>query len=123
MTKKAKRTSVSNKREENDSKRKVHKRPPDTDGLFKRAAARAKKVVAFYEELYPDPGRAWLLANLLHDLLHLCDRDRTLGSFDKSHGRAFGLYEDLAAENMWVLDWYDDMDTAREAAREMLEQT
>jgi hypothetical protein len=26
--------------------------------------------------------------NLLHDLLHLCDRDRELGSFDKSHTRA-----------------------------------
>jgi hypothetical protein len=102
---------------------KSHKRPPDPDGTFKRAAARAKKVITFYEELYPDPGRAWLVANLLHDLLHLCDRDRTLGSFTKSHGDALWIYEDLAAENMWVMDWYDDLVQAHEAAREMLERT
>ena len=74
--------------------------PPDPDGLFKRAARRGKKVVAFYEELYPDPGRDWLVANLLHDLMHCCDRVPELGNVDEECVRAISLYVGLVEENM-----------------------
>jgi hypothetical protein len=106
----------------NSTKRplKQRKLPPDPDGLFKRAAARAKKVIAMYDELNPGLGRDSLVSNLLHDLMHLCDRDRKLGDFHEEHGSALWTYQDLLAENMWDLGWYDDLEAAREAAEQMM---
>jgi hypothetical protein len=99
---------------------KTNKLPPDPDGLFKRAAARAKKVMAIYEHLNPGPGRDDLVGNLLHDLMHLCDRDRTLGDFHEGHGLALWLYQDLLAENLCDVGWYNDLETAREAAEQIM---
>ena len=73
--------------------------PPDPDGLFKRAGRRAKKVIALYDLMNPGLGRDYLVCNLLHDLMHLCDRDPTLGGFDESCGTALAVYEGLVEEN------------------------
>lgn len=95
------------------------KLPPDPDGLFKRAAARGEKVIAFYLDLYPD-AEGFELGNLLHDLMHFCDRNRKLDDFHEGHGFAISTYTDFVAENMWARDWYDDLETARSAAERML---
>lgn len=47
------------------AKPEVHKLPPDPDGLFKRATARAKTVIAMYDDLNPDWARGDLVFNLL----------------------------------------------------------
>lgn len=99
---------------------KTRELPPDPDGLFKRAAKRAKKVLAMYGQLNPGPERADLVANLLHDLMHLCDRDRTLGDFHKEHAFALTMYQDLLAENIWALGRYDDLESARAAAEQIM---
>lgn len=86
-----------------NAKTPMRKLPPDPDGLFKRAAARAKKVVAMYDDLYPDAGREFLVSNLLHDLMHLCDRDATLGDLNEEYVQAFRLYESLVAESEFIV--------------------
>jgi hypothetical protein len=87
------------------SKAKPQKRklPPDPDGLFARAAARAKKVIAFYEKMYPDPGRDCLVQNLIHDLMHLADRDPSLGDIDEEAVWAIRMYDDLVKESEWMV--------------------
>lgn len=87
------------------SKTKAQKRklPPDPDGLFKRAAARAKKVIAMYDNLAPDVGRDYLVKHLLHDLMHLSDRDPTLGDIGEEYVQAFRCYEKLVKENEWIV--------------------
>ena len=101
------------------AKPQTRKLPPDPDGLFKRAAARGKKVMAMYENLNPDAEMNFL-SNLLHDLMHHCDRDLKLGDFHQQHGFAVGTYKQFVAENMWALGWYDDLEAAGEAAKEMM---
>jgi hypothetical protein len=118
--KKSKRPSVSSGSALNASKKATHKRPPDPDGLFERAASRARDVLAMYDVINPGLGDDYLVSNLLHDLLHLCDRDHRLGNFHESHGSALALYQDLAAENICDLGWYDDLEAATEAAERML---
>lgn len=76
-----------------------HKLPPDPDGLFKRAAARAEQVISFYDDLNPDWPRRDLVFNIIFDLMHLCDRDPKLGSVDQAHGRAFEMYDEFIKEN------------------------
>ena len=93
--------------------------PPDTDGLFKRAAARGKKVITMYKNLNPE-AEGNLVSNLLHDLMHRCDRDPKLGDFHDEHGFAVGMYQEFVAENMWALGWYDDLEAAQEAAEQMM---
>lgn len=89
-----------------NEKRKACNLPPDPDGLFKRAASRGNKVIAFYEELYPDPGRDWLVANLLHDLMHFCDRNGAIfGDFATDEANAHYLYDSLLEENLDDLGW------------------
>jgi len=80
-----------------------HKLPPDPDGMFKRAAARAEKVLALYDDLFPDLGEDYLIPHLLHDLMHFCDRHPTLKSFDESHGFAIYTYERFVKENKWIV--------------------
>lgn len=102
---------------------KPHKLPPDPGGLFESAASRAKKVLAIYDELYPEAGGVeggFLVTNLLHDLMHLCDREPKLGNFHQKYAEAVGVCQDLLAENMWTLGWYDDFETAERAAERMM---
>ncbi|MFZ2980428.1 MAG: hypothetical protein WA085_05310 [Sphingobium sp.] len=73
--------------------------PRDPDGLFKRAAARAKKVTAMYDDLNPGLGRDYIVENLLFDLMHLCDRDAKLGGFDNALGFAVQTYYKFIEEN------------------------
>jgi hypothetical protein len=68
-------------------------------GLFKRAAERARITVALYEALNPGSSRDDLVSNLLHDLMHLCDRDATLGDFDQGHANGYDLYATLVADD------------------------
>ncbi len=86
-----------------NSKRKPDKLPPDPDGLFKRAAARAKKVIAMYDDLNLEVERDDLITDLIHDLMHLCDRDPELGEFDEKCGRAFNIYDGLVKESKWMV--------------------
>lgn len=86
-----------------NAKPQMRKLPPDPDGLFKRAAARAKKVVAMYDALYPEAGREFLISNLLHDLMHLCDRDASLGDLNEEYVQAFHLYQSLVAESEMIV--------------------
>ena len=75
------------------------KLPPDPDGTFKRAAARGKKVMSMYRELYPEAGRQDALNCLLFDLMNLCDRNPSLEDFDDAHASAFDTYETFKREN------------------------
>lgn len=88
------------------SKAKPHKRklPPDPDGLFKRSAARARKVVAKYENLYPEVTRDCLVTSLVHDLMHLCDRDSTLGDFYENYVSALETYAGLVEQNLCLVE-------------------
>ena len=94
------------------------KLPPDPDGLFKRAAARGKKVIAMYGQLNPD-AEGNLLNNLMLDLICLSDRDTKVGNVHQEYVSAVQTYEKFVAENMWALGWYDDLEAAQEAAEEM----
>lgn len=99
-----------------NTSRKRHKLPPDPDGLFKRAAKRGKKLIAFYEELDPGLARDDLVSNVLHDLMHLCDRDEMHGNFHQGHGFALYLYQDLLAENLSDVGRCNDEEAAWKAA-------
>lgn len=98
---KAKPASNTIKRSERPLKQ--HKLPPDPDGLFKRAAARAKKAVAHYEMLNPDVTRDKLIANLVLDLICLSDRDPGLGDVDKECVSALQTYNRFVKENKWTV--------------------
>lgn len=76
---------------------------PDPDGSFERAAARAKKVLAMYGDLNPDWGPDGLVWNLMHDLLHLSDRDPTIGEIDVEFVRAFTCYAELSMESEFMV--------------------
>lgn len=99
--------------------RKPYKLPPDPDGLFRRAAARAKKVIAMYENLNPG-AEGHLVSNLVLDLICLSNRDSRLGDVDEECVFALQTYQKFVAENMWELGWYDDLEAAREAAEQMM---
>lgn len=77
--------------------------PPDPDGLFKRAAARAEQILVLYDDLFPDLDEDYLVTNLLHDLMHFCDRHPSLKSFDEAHGFAVFTYERFVKENEWMV--------------------
>ena len=71
--------------------------PPDPNGWNASCAARAKKVIDSYLEIYPEADRQSVLLDLLHDLLHLCDRDPKLGDLDERLVDALYCY----AEGIW----------------------
>lgn len=71
--------------------------PPDPYGWNARCAARANKVVDCYLEVNPEIDRESVLLDLLHDLLHLCDRDPELGNLDERLVNALYCY----AEGIW----------------------
>lgn len=79
------------------------KLPPDPDGLFKRAAARGKKVIAMYDNLNPGIGRDCLVWNLFLDLICLSERDPELGDVDEECVFALQTYEKFVKENEWVV--------------------
>lgn len=84
---------------------KGRKLPPDPDGLFQRAADRAKVIVAMYDALNPFLGSDYLISNILFDLMHLSDRDPSLGGYDEGEGRAHSIYEELVQENREMVRW------------------
>ena len=118
MTTKAKRRSAY-KIDPKKRSLKQRKLPPDPDGLFKRAAARARKVIAVYEKLNPDADDH-LVSNLVLDLICLSDRDPELGNVDEECVFALQTYQRFVAENMWSLGRYDDFKAAQEAAEQMM---
>ena len=75
------------------------KPPPDPDGLFAECARMAEKVIAMYDRLNPGCGDESLVGNLLHDLMHLCDREPKLGGFDEGYELAIYLYDDLTEKS------------------------
>jgi hypothetical protein len=82
-----------------NAKPKKKQLPPDPDGMFKRAAARGKKVIAMYDDLNPGLHRKGLVDNLLFDLMHFSDRDPSLGDSEKNYWGAVGDYERFVEEN------------------------
>ena len=96
------------------------KLPPDPDGLFRRAAARGKKVIAMCDKLNPEAEGTFLVSNIVRDLICLSVRDPKLGSVDEECVFAIQSYQKLVAENIWAAGWYDDLDAALEAAEEMM---
>lgn len=79
---------------------------PDPGGLIKKAAARARKVVAKYEKLYPEVTRDCLVTSLLHDLMHLCDRDPSLGDFYEKYVCALETYASLVEQNLSIAETF-----------------
>ena len=75
---------------------KQHKIPPDPWKTNEECAARAKKVIAPYRKL---AGAEYAVFNLLHDLMHLCDRDPTLGNLHEDYVFALENYEEHIDEN------------------------
>lgn len=71
--------------------------PPDHYGWNAMYAARAQKVLDFYQEMDPELERQSLLWSLLSDLLHLCDREAELGDLDEQFAAALYFY----AECIW----------------------
>ncbi len=101
MTSKTKRGSAQ-KAASTRSPRNQNKLPPGPGGLFKRAGARANKVIGWYDKLNPEAGPrsdGFLLMNLLHDLMHLCDREPTLGDFHDEYAWAVHMYDTLVEES------------------------
>lgn len=80
-------------------KSKFVKLPPNLGDLFEAAAERASQLIAIYDCLNPGLKRKYLVTNLLHDLMHLCDRDATLGDFDSDNRFAQDEYEMLMEEH------------------------
>ena len=66
--------------------------PPDPNGWNARCAARAHKIIDLYLELTPEADEQSVLLDLLHDLLHLCDRDPELGNLDENLVNALYCY-------------------------------
>lgn len=119
-TQKNKTTRASTQTPATKAKAENRKLPPDPDRLFKRGAARAKKVIALYEKLNPGLGGQFLVSNIVRDLFCLSVRDPKLGNVDDEYVFARETYLEFAAENMWEARWYDDMEAAKEAAERML---
>lgn len=118
-TQKPKKTRASAQTLVSKAKPTNRKLPPDPDGLFKRAAARGKQVIAMYEKLNPG-AEGFLVSNIVRDLICLSDRDPKLGNVDKECVFAVQSYQEFVAENMWAVGWYDDMEAAREAAEQKM---
>ena len=78
---------------------KKRKAPPDPDGYFRELASRGRKAITRYQKLNPGADRHELVWFLLLDLMHLCDRDPTLGSFEDACIYADGIYDDLVRES------------------------
>lgn len=76
--------------------------PPDPDGYFRKLAARGNKAITLYEKLNDGAERDELVWFLLLDLMHLCDRDRTLGHFEDACIKASEIYEDLVAQSEFM---------------------
>lgn len=98
---------------------KQQKRPPDPDGLFKQAAARAARLLEIYRELNPQ-AKGHFLANMLLDLICLSERKRATADVHRDYVTALDWYVRLAAENMWAAGWFDDFRAAREGVEEMM---
>lgn len=73
------------------------KLPPDLTGLNEGFAANARPVIALYHRI-SGADRETLVRDLLHDIMHLCDRDPSLGNFHQQHGWAVNLYGALTQE-------------------------
>lgn len=58
--------------------------------------------MAMYGQLNPE-AEGYCLKNLIFDLMHHCDREPDLGSFDGEYGRALGMYERFVAESEWTV--------------------
>lgn len=119
-TKKPKQTRASTPTPVFKAKPKNRKLLPDPYGDFKRGAARAKKVIALYEKLNPGLDGEFLVSNIVRDLICLSAHNPKLGNVDAECVFAMDTYLDFAAENMWEAGWYDDMESAREAAEKMV---
>lgn len=72
-------------------KRKPHKLPPDPWDLNEDSATRARAVITIYQSM-SGSDRETLVRDLLHDVMHLCDRERDLGDFGQQHRWAVNLY-------------------------------
>lgn len=75
------------------AKRRSAKLPPDPEGANEERAATAKKAVAAFRKA-SGTDMCDAVADLLCDLMHLCDRDHRLGNFDDELHRAWSFYEE-----------------------------
>ena len=93
--------------------------PPDPDGLFKTAAARAKKVIAMYDDLNAGLGQDFLISNLVFDLICLSDRDPKLGDVDEECVFALQTYEKFVTEHEYTVGTlsYDEAFGRKEPVR------
>lgn len=66
--------------------------PPDPDGLNEKCAERARKVLDFSLEI-PGSESHTAVRDLLYEIMHLCDRDLSLGTFEEELEWAFYFYE------------------------------
>ncbi|MEJ7925761.1 hypothetical protein WG908_03205 [Sphingobium sp. AN641] len=76
------------------SNREKRGRLPDPDGLNKECAARAKKTVELFCRL-SGATQETAVRDLLHELMHLCDRDPEFGNFADELGWAFLFLDDI----------------------------
>ena len=90
MNRKSKHTSGQHARPENTMRTK-DRLPPDPEGMNDHRASVAKELVrAFCKACQVDRQDA--VADLLCNMMHLCDRDHRLGGFDAGLIRAYRHY-------------------------------
>jgi hypothetical protein len=98
-------TPVSRKKPISGSKFKPQRRkaPPGPDGYFKMLAGRATKIIAYYETLNLGSERDELVWFLMLDLMHHCDRDPALGTFENAFIKASRMYDKLVKQSEYMV--------------------
>ena len=71
---------------------KTHDLPPEHDQDNLSSALIADKIIRIYQAL-GGPEREIVLGDLLSDIMHLCDRDPDIGTFEEGLETAYWHYE------------------------------